>query len=99
MNEMDRIMELAKHRTGLMQDAVAGVGAVRAVAVSKGGIVTATVDGLGSLVELQITDAVISMDSRTVAALTVDTIHQAVQRSNEERDRLVAELRSSLQQG
>ncbi|UDF23208.1 YbaB/EbfC family nucleoid-associated protein [Rhodococcus qingshengii] len=78
MSEIDRIMELAKHRTGLLQDAVDGVGALRVVVSSEGGIVTATVDGLGALVDLRITDAVTAMNSQTVAALTVATIHQAV---------------------
>ncbi|MFF8325820.1 YbaB/EbfC family nucleoid-associated protein [Rhodococcus qingshengii] len=98
MSEIDRIMELAKHRTGLLQDAVDGVGALRAVVSSEGGIVTATVDGLGALVDLRITDAITAMNSRTVAALTVATIHQAVQQSNDERERLVSELRVALKQ-
>ncbi|MFC8933438.1 YbaB/EbfC family nucleoid-associated protein [Rhodococcus sp. NPDC057135] len=91
-------MELAKHRTGLLQDAVDGVTALRAVVASEGGIVTATVDGLGALVDLRITDAITAMDSPAVAALTVATIHQAVQQSNDERERLVGELRVSLKQ-
>ena len=37
MSEIDRIMELAKHRTGLLQDAVDGVGALRVVVSSEGG--------------------------------------------------------------
>ena len=37
MSEIDRIMELAKHRTGLLQEAVDGVGALRAVVSSEGG--------------------------------------------------------------
>ena len=69
MSEIDRIMELAKHRTGLLQEAVDGVGALRAVVSSEGGIVTATVDGLGALVDLRITDAITAMNSQTVAAL------------------------------
>eukprot|EP01133_Synstelium_polycarpum_P022537 gene22536-27040_t len=96
--EIDRIMELAKHRTGLLQDAVDGVGALRVVVSSEGGIVTATVDGLGALVDLRITDAITAMNSQTVAALTVATIHQAVQQSNDERERLVSELRVALKQ-
>lgn len=98
MSEIDRIMELAKHRTGLLQDAVDGVGALRVVVSSEGGIVTATVDGLGALADLRITDAITAMNSQTVAALTVATIHQAVRQSNDERERLVSELRVALKQ-
>ena len=98
MSEIDRIMELAKHRTGLLQDAVDGGGALGGVVASEGGIATATGDGLGALVDLRIPDAVTAMNSQTVAALTVATIHQAVRQSNDERERLVSELRVALKQ-
>ncbi|WP_424809682.1 YbaB/EbfC family nucleoid-associated protein [Rhodococcus sp. 27YEA15] len=96
---MDRILDRAKDRTGRMQDTLVGIDAIRGVAVSPGNIVTATVNGLGTLVELQITDAVTSMQARTVASLTVATIHQAVQQAGVERDRLMTSLTRSLRDG
>lgn len=81
-----------------MQDTVAEVDGLRTSVASECGVVTATVDGLGTLVGLTITDAVAEMDARTVAALTVSTVHQAVRRVTTERERLLQALRASLRQ-
>ncbi|MCE4268018.1 YbaB/EbfC family nucleoid-associated protein [Rhodococcus globerulus] len=96
MNEMDRIMERAKSQCGFMQDAVGDVDAIRATAASADGTVVACVDGMGALVELTITNAVTTMEPKAVAALTIATIHQAVHRSNVERERLMNQLSRSL---
>lgn len=96
MNNMDRIMDRAKTQCGAMQDAVGDVDAIRTTVSSPDGTVVACVNGTGSLVGLTITDAVTTMDSRAVAALTIATIHQAVQRSELERERLMNRLYRSL---
>lgn len=83
--DMGSLLQQAQQMQQQMEEAQRALGEERVTGSSGGGLVTATVTGLGELVDLKISpDAVDPQDTDTLADLVIAAIHSA----NEEAERL-----------
>lgn len=83
--DMGSLLQQAQQMQQQMEEAQRALGEQRVSGSSGGGMVTATVTGLGELVDLKISpDAVDPQDTETLADLIIAAIHAA----NEEADQL-----------
>jgi len=83
--DMGSLLQQAQQMQQQMEEAQRALGEQRVTGTSGGGLVTATVTGLGELVDLKISpDAVDPQDTETLADLVIAAIHSA----NEEAERL-----------
>lgn len=83
--DMGSLLQQAQQMQQQMEEAQRALGEQRVTGSSGGGMVTATVTGLGELVDLKISpDAVDPQDTETLADLVIAAIHAA----NEEADQL-----------
>ena len=83
--DMGSLLQQAQQMQQQMEEAQRALGEQRVTGSSGGGLVTATVTGLGELVDLKISpDAVDPQDTDTLADLVIAAIHAA----NEEAEQL-----------
>lgn len=83
--DMGSLLQQAQQMQQQMEEAQRALGEERVTGSSGGGLVTATVTGLGELVDLKISpDAVDPQDTDTLADLVIAAIHSA----NEDAERL-----------
>ncbi|MGH6654269.1 MAG: YbaB/EbfC family nucleoid-associated protein [Actinocrinis sp.] len=82
---MGSLLQQAQQMQRQMEEAQQALGEQKVTGSAGGGLVTATVTGLGELVDLKISpDAVDPQDTETLADLVIAAIHSA----NEEAERL-----------
>lgn len=92
--DMGSLLQQAQQMQQQMEEAQRALGEQRVTGSSGGGMVTATVTGLGELVDLKIApDAVDPEDTETLADLIIAAIHAA----NEEAERLQRDQIGPLQ--
>ncbi|QNG19492.1 YbaB/EbfC family nucleoid-associated protein [Rhodococcus triatomae] len=94
-NEMDAIVARAQEKIGLLEDALDGLGRLRARASDEKDTVTAEVDGNGTLTGLWMDDSIATTDSRALGPLIVATVSEAARLATEQR----MELMNRLQDG
>lgn len=83
--DMGSLLQQAQQMQQQMEDAQRALGEQKVTGTAGGGLVTATVTGLGELVDLKISpEAVDPQDTETLADLVI----AAVQAANEEAERL-----------
>jgi DNA-binding YbaB/EbfC family protein len=83
--DMGSLLQQAQQMQQQMEEAQRSLGGQKVTGTAGGGLVTATVTGLGVLVDLKISpEAVDPQDVETLADLVIAAIHAA----NEEADRL-----------
>lgn len=83
--DMGSLLQQAQQMQQQMEEAQRALGEQKVTGTAGGGLVTATVTGLGELVDLKISpDAVDPQDTETLADLVVAAVHAA----NDEAERL-----------
>jgi DNA-binding protein YbaB len=83
-------------RSANVADGVAALGDVRAIASSPDGLVTATVDGTGRVVELEFAPTAMRKQSDELAALVLETLGRAQDDAREQGQQRLAELAPPL---
>ncbi|NDV07841.1 YbaB/EbfC family nucleoid-associated protein [Rhodococcus sp. IEGM 248] len=95
-HDMDAIVGRATEQVNLLEEALAGLQAIKARASSKSDQVTAEVDGNGTLTGLWMDDSISTLDARTLATMITNTTQEAARLATEQRTRVMTTLQDGF---
>ncbi|NLG56463.1 MAG: YbaB/EbfC family nucleoid-associated protein [Rhodococcus sp.] len=96
-HELNAIVNGVMDKVGLVEDIQGAIARIRARATDDDDIVTAEVDGMGTLTGLWIDDSIANSDARTVSALIIATANQASLNATTQRAALLSQLQEGLE--
>ncbi|ELB87824.1 YbaB/EbfC family nucleoid-associated protein [Rhodococcus opacus] len=95
-HDMDAIVWRATEQVNLLEEALAGLQAIKARASSESDQVTAEVDGNGTLTGLWMDDSISTLDARTLATMITSTTQEAARLATEQRARVMTTLQDGF---